>query len=470
MEEKRNTKLSLAMFEGVNRFTGIDRNNLVVNGDTDIYVPHVIRQLWFRSVNPKGKIKTQMLCTMEDVAKQKYCLFVAEVFDGEENLLAMGHGSASVEEDSFFEAAERRAVGKALANAGFTWHNGDFSNDNDIAKSQMSVYNKYIEAGSLDITDQTVKMLYDDALVSVVPDGYGAATGKPIASMDQTQLANIAKNYGIINDGDPLVNAKIKFVYMYQLIEGEAAKQPEPENIEPDNTAENLSAENKEEKQKKRTGRKKKETVPDTDLTPEPETAPEPEPQQEQEHGTADNSVEPPAFEHEEQDNNENAVVNDTSAFSYGFSISDDDEETPFDDKQEGFFTDDDDAYDLGDEFFGAEIEEELRKEEALSEWGYSSEEELCADWRAHLKKVREKCKQIDKSDAQALQKFIEEIPIYDNFLWPDKSKDDKVVLLGDFLNKYKDEVIQTLNDGKFPIPTLREPVKWYADYVWDNF
>lgn len=73
--------------------------------------------------------------------------------------------------------------------------------------------------GNFDITDQTVKMLYDDALVSVLPEGYGIATGKPIAAMDKLQLANIAQNYGIIAEGDPLVNAKIKFC-LYVSVDG----------------------------------------------------------------------------------------------------------------------------------------------------------------------------------------------------------------------------------------------------------
>ena len=47
MEEKR-MKLDLKQFENVNYFNGIDRENLVIQGDMDIYVPHVIRQLWFR--------------------------------------------------------------------------------------------------------------------------------------------------------------------------------------------------------------------------------------------------------------------------------------------------------------------------------------------------------------------------------------------------------------------------------------
>ena len=71
MEEKK-MKLDLKQFENVNYFNGIDRGNLVIQGDMDIYVPHVIRQLWFRSTYPKGQIKTSMLNTMEDL--QRYMI------------------------------------------------------------------------------------------------------------------------------------------------------------------------------------------------------------------------------------------------------------------------------------------------------------------------------------------------------------------------------------------------------------
>ena len=74
-------------------------------------------------------------------------------------------------------------------------------------------------------------MLYDDALVTILPDGangYGADAGKPIASMAANRLAEIAQNYGVLDTGDPLVNAKIKFVNMYQMIQKELEKKPDP--------------------------------------------------------------------------------------------------------------------------------------------------------------------------------------------------------------------------------------------------
>lgn len=231
----KKTNLNMEMFSGVNQFTGIDRQNLIVEGELDIYVPYVIKLLWFRTVHPKGTIKTNMSVNMDDIARNRICIFVSEVFDSEGNLLAMGHGSANVDEDNFIEVAERRATGKALSAAGFIWHNGDFSNDTDVAKAQLSIYNKYIESGNFDIHDETVKMLYDDAMVSILPEGY-SAVGKPIAALDSLQLANIAKSYGISNEGDPIVNAKIKFVYQYQLLANELQKQPtfEQEVVETD--------------------------------------------------------------------------------------------------------------------------------------------------------------------------------------------------------------------------------------------
>ncbi len=496
MEENKKMKLDLKQFENVNYFNGIDRENLVIQGDTDIYVPHVIRQLWFRSTYPKGQIKTKMLNTMEDLAVHKYCLFVAEVYDNEQTLLSIGHGSANVEEDSFFEAAERRAVSKALANAGFTWHNGDFSNDDDIAKNQMSVYNKYITMSKFDITDQSVKMLYDDALVSVVPEGYGAASGKPIAAMDKLQLVNIAQNYGIIADGDPLINAKIKFVYMYQTIEKELAKgdnakeatlkEPEPENLVGEKTS------SKKERKNRRSKKNKDDTSQET-LRPE-------EPEQLNEEIKADVSDQSPKADEKTSETFENESVPEQNfvveeekvseapkdelqpeaveqseafyesennvEFPGGFVDVDDEEMPPFGNmeyEQSDFTVDDENIFDM-------DIQKEIHKENALKEWGYASEDEICSDWQGHLKNVREKYREMSNSTPEELQKFIENIPIFDNCLNMNQCDKDTVVLLGDYLNAHKDEVIAALDEGRFPIPTLRKPATWYADFVWDNF
>lgn len=479
MEEKK-MKLDLKQFENVNYFNGIDRENLVIQGDMDIYVPHVIRQLWFRSTYPKGQIKTEMLNTMEDLAVHKYCLFVAEVYDNEQTLLAVGHGSANVEEDSFFETAERRAVSKALANAGFTWHNGDFCNDDDIAKNQMSIYNKYITIGNFDITDQTVKMLYDDALVSVLPEGYGTATGKPIAAMDKLQLANIAQNYGIVTDGDPLVNAKIMFVYMYQLLESESEKTSEKPAQEQTELEQNSKKERKKRRSKnnklnsaqpEESERLKEEASnQSTDVEIKDETV-ESEVVKEQDFATETEKV-PETTEDEQQSetveqtepSNEPEV---NAEFPNGFVKAEDEEMPPFgdtEDEQENFTVEDENIFDM-------DIEKEIHKENVLKEWGYSSEEEICSDWQGHLKKVREKYKDaISNSTPEELRRFIENIPIFDNFLNMDECKKDTVVLLGDYLNAYKDEIIAALDEGRFPIPTLRNPVMWYSDVVWGNF
>lgn len=480
MEEKK-MKLDLKQFENVNYFNGIDRGNLVIQGDMDIYVPHVIRQLWFRSTYPKGQIKTKMLNTMEDLAVHKYCLFAAEVYDNEQSLLAVGHGSANVEEDSFFEAAERRAVSKALANAGFTWHNGNFCNDDDIAKNQMSIYNKYITMGNFEITDQTVKMLYDDALVSVLPEGYGIATGKPIAAMDKLQLANIAQNYGIIAEGDPLVNAKIKFVYMYQLMENEA-KAPE----KPAQEQTELEQSSKKERKKRRSKNNKLDSAQPEESERLKEEASNQFPNVDVKDETAESEVVPeqdsPVNEentpevHEDEQQSETVEQAEPSnepepntEFPNGFEAAEDEEMPPFgdeEDEQENFTVEDE----VDENFFDMDIEKEIHKEKVLKEWGYSSEEAICSDWQGHLKNVREKYRELSNSTPEEVQRFIENIPIFDNFLDVAQCDKDTVVLLGDYLNAHKDDVIAALDDGRFPIPTLRKPATWYADFVWDNF
>ena len=83
---------------------------------------------------------------------------------------------------------------------------------------------------------------------------------------------------------------------------------------------------------------------------------------------------------------------------------------------------------------------------------------------------VREKYRELSNSTPEEVQRFIENIPIFDNFLDMDQCDKDTVVLLGDYLNAHKDDVIAALDEGRFPIPTLRKPATWYADFVWDNF
>ena len=255
MSEKR--KLDMKMFSSVNTFNGIDRNNLVVEGETDVYVPFVIKQLWFRSVHQNGCIKTCLVTSFDDIAKYKICVFSSEVYVGND-LLAVGYGSANADEESFIEVAERRAVGKALSNAGFTWHTGDFSKDMDVVKMKLNIYNNYINAGLLDITDIQINQLYEDALETILPDGYGEDSGKSIAAMNKGHMENIAKNYAIINTGgDLLVNAQIKFVHLYQSLQAEKDKKPA---VTSDELLPNIEIEAEENKSTKRGSKSGKKT------------------------------------------------------------------------------------------------------------------------------------------------------------------------------------------------------------------
>ena len=83
------------------------------------------------------------------------------------------------------------------------------------------------------------------------------------------------------------------------------------------------------------------------------------------------------------------------------------------------------------------------------------------------MEKIKKRNMLIDWNDVKQVLKYVESIPIYNNFLWADKAKKDEVVLLGEFLKKYQNETIEMLNNGTFPLPTLRIPIMWYIQYMW---
>ena len=73
----------------------------------------------FRMVCPAGTIKTSMLSNENDI-----CIFRAEVFDGEDHLLATGtayekENSSYINKTSYIENCETSAVGRALGMCGF---------------------------------------------------------------------------------------------------------------------------------------------------------------------------------------------------------------------------------------------------------------------------------------------------------------------------------------------------------------
>ena len=497
MENTRKNILDLEMFNNVNHFTGLDRSNLIAGGD---YVPFVIKQLWFRSVYNKGRVESEMTVSMEDIVRYKLCVFCARVFDNENKMLAMGYGSASTDEESFIEVAERRAIGKALANAGFVWHNGDFTNDIDVAASHLALYNSFINRGTFDIQDMQVIQLYEDALVAVLPESYGADAGKAIASLDESRLSEIAKNYGIIESGEPLTNAQIKFVYMYRLIEKEVQKKPEESNpveeksaeskkgrrgnrrskkdpdesgLETKDKKESGGAENHAEEELEANGKlpdvfegsedsnkqsdeyaltDEKAIENDLDITVEyPSEENELMEESEENELQAENEVSEDPFEDMDQTETENNSEEKEESGFYGITEEDDDENP---------FTEDDE-----------DIEKDIKKYKILKEWGYDTEEEITSDWSTHLKKIKEISKSLNDEDDEKIKNFIDSIPIFNNFLWKHKMKQDEIVILGDFLEENKEAVIDIVNNTiQIPVVTLRPLLEWYVAHVWNEF
>lgn len=73
------------------------------------------RILWLRDDCPGWRIKTECLFADDSMAR-----FYAGVFDDSGNLIATGHGSETMKDfRDFYEKAETKAVGRALAMAGF---------------------------------------------------------------------------------------------------------------------------------------------------------------------------------------------------------------------------------------------------------------------------------------------------------------------------------------------------------------
>ena len=509
MSEKR--KLDMKMFSSVNTFNGIDRNNLVVEGETDVYVPFVIKQLWFRSVHQNGCIKTCLVTSFDDIAKYKICVFSSEVYVGND-LLAVGYGSANADEESFIEVAERRAVGKALSNAGFTWHTGDFSKDMDVVKMKLNIYNNYINAGLLDITDIQINQLYEDALETILPDGYGEDSGKSIAAMNKGHMENIAKNYAIINTGgDLLVNAQIKFVHLYQSLQEEKDKKPAVTSDELLPNIEIEAEENKPTKRGSKSGKKTKgkkqennpeksdNSVPMSEGQPADEAQPvemvqpadEAQPVEMVQSADEAQSVEvvqpaneaqpveivQPADEAQpvevvqpaEVVQIEEKVSSETLQNIFNLPTSDENDDFNNEDWDEQPFPtewDKDfylDANEIDDPIFKENLFDDLTPEvqQSLKEWGYTSQEELTSNWKAHFLRVRNMCQSIDWHNIAEAKEFVEKIPVYHNCLSPENAEKDHIVLLGDVL-KQKDKLLK----DEVPIATLKPLVEWYNQHI----
>jgi hypothetical protein len=87
-----------------------------VRGGTE-YLPVQARVHWFRTLNPSGRIETEMI--FHDPAQQ-IAVFKASVYNGDGKLLATATKMETGKEFSdYLEKAETGAIGRALALAGY---------------------------------------------------------------------------------------------------------------------------------------------------------------------------------------------------------------------------------------------------------------------------------------------------------------------------------------------------------------
>ena len=89
------------------------------------------------------------------------------------------------------------------------------------------------------------------------------------------------------------------------------------------------------------------------------------------------------------------------------------------------------------------------------------------------MTKIREKNAYLnwgDESAKEVMKEYVENIPIYNNFLWHDKAEKENVVLLGEFMKEHKEEIIEANRARNIPLSTLKYPINWYISYIWDEF
>lgn len=79
------------------------------------------RLVWFRHEHPQGSVQTEIISAAPPIVK-------ASIYDGENNLLATGHGTANAPKNGStvvwsgreIEKAETAAIGRALGHAGYS--------------------------------------------------------------------------------------------------------------------------------------------------------------------------------------------------------------------------------------------------------------------------------------------------------------------------------------------------------------
>lgn len=231
MEECIMGKVILDQLRGVRNFPGLNKDDLLVKGQTEDYVPVFLKVNWFYSVFQNGRIDTEMLTNIDDSIRLGMCTFKATIYADENRVISTGHGTSPVQMgvyDSFIQVAEGHAISRALNHGGFNWHSGDFSKQE--LQNGKNPYLSYINHSNILEINATTKVLFAEAMSTILPEGYGAFTGKPLSEASVEWISTMAKNYGTLSNGDPLINDMVYFVYIYSMMISENAEQDAPVN------------------------------------------------------------------------------------------------------------------------------------------------------------------------------------------------------------------------------------------------
>lgn len=122
------------------------------------YLPVQQRLLWFRDDNPDWRIETECVEANDQQAR-----FVARIRDEDGDLIATGHGSETMKDfRDFYEKAETKAIGRALAHAGFgTQFALEMDEGTRIVDSPVAPRRSKVQQQRAMITNQRSRILLD---------------------------------------------------------------------------------------------------------------------------------------------------------------------------------------------------------------------------------------------------------------------------------------------------------------------
>lgn len=139
--------------------------------EEQLYLDVKYRKLWFRLVNPAGKIISRIITFTENMAVVEARIYLDKC-DQEDNYVANSFSQKFRSDDpkfgdKFLEMAETAAVGRALSDAGYGVQFADVGEENDPAQ---------VDAG---IPYQNPQMPDSDAMANAAMPNYGEMPGQP---------------------------------------------------------------------------------------------------------------------------------------------------------------------------------------------------------------------------------------------------------------------------------------------------